>query len=95
MVGGGDLSGYWKVYTLHFREHIQELLQKYRIGNLSASDRAQIESESSLNNYYETDPERVGNANEIVQHADTITDDLIVASLHPYNAEPRSLKTSV
>lgn len=88
MVGGNDLSGYWKIYTLHFREHIQELLQKYRIGNLTAEDRAIIEAESSLNNHYITDPPRDPN----VTHADTITDDLIIASLHPYNAEPRDLK---
>ena len=93
MVGGGDLSGYWKIYTLHFREHIQELLQKYRIGNLSESDRMQIESESKLSNYYESDPDRVGDVMSSVEHADSITDHLIVASLHPYNAEPRSLKT--
>jgi len=88
MVGGNDLSGYWKIYTLHFREHIQRLLQKYRIGNLSEADRAIIESESKLANHYITDPPRDPN----VRHADTITDDLIIASLHPYNAEPRDLK---
>ena len=88
MVGGNDLCGYWKIYTLHFREHIQKLLQKYRIGNLTETDRIIIESESSLNNHYITDPPRDIN----VTHADTITDDLIIASLHPYNAEPRDLK---
>eukprot|EP01084_Bolivina_argentea_P258351 435515_1 len=88
MVGGSDLSAYWEIYTLHFREHIQQLLQKYRIGNLSESDRKIIESASSFDSHYLTDPPR----DPSVRHADTVTDDLIVASLHPYNAEPRSLK---
>jgi len=88
MVGGGDLSGYWAIYTLHFREHIQELLQSYRIGNLSAADREQIESESRFDNYYLMDPPR----DPSVRHADSVTSEMIVASLHPYNAEPRDLR---
>ena len=88
MVGGGDLSGYWAIYTLHLRTHIQQLLQTYRIGNLSGADRAQIEGESRLDNYYVMDPPR----DPAVAHADSMSADMIVASLHPYNAEPRDLR---
>lgn len=37
MVNGLDLKHFWKVYDLHDRPHIRQLLEHYRIGTLTAA----------------------------------------------------------
>lgn len=57
MAGGRDLEPFWEQYRLHFRGHIIGLLEKYRIGNLSAEDA--IESRAfEFGNPFEEDPPR-------------------------------------
>jgi len=81
MVNGADLESYWKVYDFHnSRPHIQQLMEEYRIGNLSAADAKKSEalSKDAFSSYYENDPER--------PRADQ--GDLRVTSVHPWNSEP-------
>ena len=86
MVKGHDLSGAWSVYELHLqRQHIRDLLEVYRIGNLSEADRKRAEqrSEGTLGNYYDEDPERPA----------ARRGELRIPSVHPWNHEPASLRT--
>jgi cytochrome b involved in lipid metabolism len=46
MVTGQDLEAYWKVYELHHRPHIQNLIEHYRIGNLSPEEAKKATEES-------------------------------------------------
>lgn len=86
MVKGHDLSGAWSVYELHLqRQHIRDLLEVYRIGNLSEADRKRAEqrSEGTLGNYYDEDPERPA----------ARRGELRIPSVHPWNHEPASLRS--
>eukprot|EP00494_Astrolonche_serrata_P024311 UN24569 len=85
MVNGQDLKAYWEIYKLHNRPHIQELLQDYRIGNLTEKDAKKLESESVFGSAYLSDPER--------PEADQ--GNLRIATYHPWNSEPASLETLV
>ena len=57
MAAGEDLEKFWSIYRLHYRGHIISFLEKYRIGNLSAEDRAKIDSQP-MTDPYVTDPPR-------------------------------------
>ena len=35
MAAGQDLEAYWEVYRQHFRGHVVDWMEKYRIGNLT------------------------------------------------------------
>jgi sulfite oxidase len=84
MVNGSDLSAYWKVYDLHNRPHIQQLLEEYRIGNLSAKDaeRAVAQATGEFTSYYEADPKRPA----------AERGDVRVVSNHPWNMETKPHK---
>lgn len=58
MAMGLDLEPFWEVYKLHFRPHIQHLLEDFRIGNLSAADAEKIREETVFPNMYTDEPER-------------------------------------
>lgn len=38
MAAGQDLEPYWEIYRQHFRGHVVEWMEKYRIGNLTPED---------------------------------------------------------
>jgi len=78
MVQGSDLKPFWKVYELHQRPHILNLLEHYRIGNLTPEDAKKAEEDSEFSNYYEEDPQRSAAAKE----------DFNIPSLRPWNSEP-------
>eukprot|EP00397_Hematodinium_sp_SG-2012_P023242 GEMP01024139.1.p1 GENE.GEMP01024139.1~~GEMP01024139.1.p1 ORF type:complete len:579 (+),score=110.67 GEMP01024139.1:123-1859(+) len=78
MVQGQDLKPFWKVYELHQRPHILNLLEHYRIGNLTPEDAKRAEDESQFANYYDADPQRVA----------TVRDGFGIPSLRPWNSEP-------
>jgi len=80
MVAGGDLKAFWDVYhEIHDRPHIRQLLETYRIGNLSAADAAAIEAEGegSFGDAYGADPPRPRAA------------ELRIPSTRPWNSEPQ------
>ena len=85
MVNGSDLGKFLKVYALHNRPHIRELIEQYRIGNLSDSDMAIVTASTEFADYYGNDPARPqfdkGN--------------LRVTSRAPWNHEPGHLKDLV
>ena len=58
MVGGTDIAIYWDVYKLHYREKVVELIERYRVGNLSPEDAIRMETEFEFPDSYETDPVR-------------------------------------
>lgn len=76
MVAGQDLSSFWGIYKLHDRPHIRNLLEEYRIGNLSEEDSKKAQELSSFSDTYEDDPERPQR------------DQLRIPSERPWNSEP-------
>jgi len=76
MVNGQDLKAFWAVYKIHNRPHIQNLMEDFRIGNLTAEDRVIVEEQSAFGNYYIDQPERPRR------------EELRIASYHPWNSEP-------
>lgn len=85
MVAGQDLKAYWGVYhEIHDRPHIRELMEDYRIGNLSPADTKIIEAESTFSDAYLNEPERP-------RHKE-----MRVPSTRPWNMEtaPRNLTAS-
>jgi sulfite oxidase len=77
MVSGQDLDAFWSIYDLHKqRPHILKLLEKYRIGTLSAQDASISEKSSEFHNAYTQDPKRPRKA------------ELHIPSEHPWNHEP-------
>ena len=85
MCQGQDLANFWSLYTLHLeREHILELLEHYRIGNLSSVDtKAQEALGRPLASMYANDPKRP-------RHKEG---KLRVPSTIPWNSEPKDLTT--
>jgi len=83
MVNGQDLKAFWSIYKLHNRQHIQELLQDYRIGNMTPEVQKIMEDNSFFGNAYEQDPKRHNH------------EQLRIATYHPWNHEPGSLETLV
>ena len=76
MANGCDLHAYWDLYRLHHRHHIQDLLQQYRIGNLTEEDSRRSISESNFGSMYGADPVRPKQK------------ELRVPSVIPWNSEP-------
>lgn len=58
MANGNDLEPFWDVYKLHYRPHIQHLLQDFRIGNLSDSDAEKSRDETHFVNQFTDEPLR-------------------------------------
>mmetsp|Transcript_7532 Transcript_7532/g.10961 ORF Transcript_7532/g.10961 Transcript_7532/m.10961 type:complete len:506 (-) Transcript_7532:150-1667(-) len=74
MAAGQDLEPYWEVYRQHFRGHIINWMEKYRIGNLSPED-AKKARDFEFGDMFETDPIRDPN--------------LLPCTMKPWNGEPR------
>lgn len=75
MVAGQDLDAFWRVYTQHNRGHILELLQRYKIGELTQADAETQQKNSHFNNPYVNDPPPMP--------------ELLTNTRYPYNAEAR------
>jgi sulfite oxidase len=75
MAAGKDLEPFWGVYRQHYRGHVLAFLEKYRIGNLSKKDSAQLVKDTHFDDVYEEDPPR---------HPDCIP-----CSMRPYCGETR------
>ena len=58
MAAGQDLEPYWEVYRQHYRGHVVDWMERYRIGNLSPEDAAKARKEIAFGDQYETDPVR-------------------------------------
>mmetsp|Transcript_3112 Transcript_3112/g.7566 ORF Transcript_3112/g.7566 Transcript_3112/m.7566 type:complete len:648 (-) Transcript_3112:75-2018(-) len=58
MAAGGDLEPFWNVYRQHYRGHILDFIQRYKIGRLSPSDAKKASSAFEFGDMYTTDPER-------------------------------------
>ena len=52
MANGHDLEPFWNVYRLHFRPHIQHLVEDFRIGNLSKKDAKKSKENTRFENGY-------------------------------------------
>lgn len=74
MAAGQDLEPYWDVYRQHFRGHVIQWMEKYRIGNLSKEDAERAKS-VKFGDMFEDDP---------IRHPD-----LLPATSKPFNGEPR------
>ena len=74
MAAGQDLEPYWHVYRQHFRGHVIQWMEKYRIGNLSPQDAAAAKK-PVFGDMFTNDP---------VRHPD-----LLPATSKPFNGEPR------
>ena len=86
MVDGLDLAKFWEIYTLHDRQHIRDLLEDYRIANLSEADAARAYATTpDLPSMYENDPER----------PKAVLGKLRVATTHPWNSEPADIRELV
>jgi sulfite oxidase len=58
MANGLDLEIFWNTYKIHFRPHIQHLLEDYRIGTLTPKAAARVKSETFFENPYTDEPPR-------------------------------------
>jgi sulfite oxidase len=74
MAAGGAVDPFWAFYPQHSKDHVQELLQGFRIGTLDAKEAAATASElNALSDPYVNDPKRHPALRPITQR--------------PYNAE--------
>ena len=73
MAAGHDLEVFWRVYTQHNRGHIEDLLSRYKIGELSEQDSNTMRNEFTFDNPYNNDPPPSPN--------------LLTNTRFPYNAE--------
>lgn len=74
MAGGQDLEPYWDVYRQHFRGHVVEWMEKFRIGNLTPEDSVKAK-DFKFGDMFENDP---------IRHPD-----LLPATSKPFNGEPK------
>lgn len=74
MAAGQDLEPYWDVYRQHFRGHVVEWMEKYRIGSISAEEAA-ANKKVPFGDMFETDP---------VRHKD-----LLPCTAKPFCGEPK------
>jgi sulfite oxidase len=58
MASGTDLAIYWDVYRMHYRHHVTDFIERFRVGNLSPEDAVTMETAFEFDNPYENDPER-------------------------------------
>ncbi|CAF1149648.1 unnamed protein product [Adineta steineri] len=76
---GKALEACWKVFTIHQIDHVYEILEEYRIGNLPPGEReANAKAQEEVLDLFQYDPERI-NANE----------NFFIRSERPYNAETK------
>ena len=58
MANGNDLEPFWNVYKIHFRPHIQHLIEDFRIGSLSPVDAIKSKEQTCFVNPYTDEPTR-------------------------------------
>lgn len=73
MASGGALEKYWSVYTQHNRGHIESILERYKIGELSPEDAVSVLESTNYANPYTNDPPP--------------SEHLLTNTRYPYNAE--------
>ena len=74
MAAGGQVEPYWKVYTIHQKPEVRQILEQYRIGDLSDDEVDDTKnSEVKVDDPFKNDPER--------------SPILVVRSEKPFNAE--------
>jgi len=81
MAAGNDLEVYWNVYTQHNRGHVvDDVMAPYRIGSVSEADMQTITKNTHYDaGWYANNPE----------HQPEHSDELLVNTQYPYNAESR------
>ena len=75
MAAGQDLEPYWEVYRQHFRGHVVDWMEGYRIGSLSPEEAVKAKDLVSFGDMFENDPCRDPN--------------LLPCTQKPFNGEPR------
>lgn len=105
MAAGQDLEPYWEIYRQHFRGHVIEWMEKYRVGNLSPEE-AKTAKEFTMGGMYTM---RVARSTRdcwlysvwdcLSQRTFSVTDmfetdpkrhpDLLPCTSKPFNGEPR------
>ncbi|CAF1193172.1 unnamed protein product [Rotaria sordida] len=76
---GRSLETCWKIFTIHQIEHVYEILEHYRIGNLPLGEReANEKNQEEVIDLFQYDPERLN----------TI-ENFFIRSEKPYNAETK------
>ena len=75
MAGGQDLTPFWKIYQQHNRSHVQEFIERYRIGNLSEADGKKAEDFEFADAF----------ANDPIRHPH-----LLACTRKPFCGEPRT-----
>jgi hypothetical protein len=75
MAAGGDLEVFWRVYTQHNRGHIEFILDRYKIGEVTPEDAKIIKDGTHFDNPYLNDPPP--------------SPHLLTNTRYPYNAEAR------
>ncbi|UJR09097.1 hypothetical protein I4U23_013344 [Adineta vaga] len=76
---GKALEACWKIFTIHQIDHVYEILEEYRIGNLPPGEReANEKSQEEVLDLFQYDPERI-NAKE----------NFFIRSEKPFNAETK------
>ena len=74
MAAGQDLEPYWEVYRQHFRSHVLNWMEKYRVGSLSKEEAIEARN-FDFGDMFVTDPVRDPN--------------LLGCTQKPWNGEPR------
>lgn len=83
LAAGGSVEPFWKLYTIHNKEEVMNLLEEYKIGELADGETDKqrfksVDSEQSIEDPFSSDPER--------------SPILLIRSHKPFNAEtPLSL----
>ncbi|XP_034022720.1 sulfite oxidase, mitochondrial [Thalassophryne amazonica] len=73
LAAGGALEPFWALYAVHNQDHVLEMLEQYKVGELSAEDQKKQQAVET-SDPYSSDPER---------HPA-----LHINNLKPFNAEP-------
>ncbi|CAF3467890.1 unnamed protein product [Rotaria socialis] len=76
---GKALEACWKIFTMHDMDHVYEILEEYRIGNLPPGEREVNQREQEkITDLFQYDPERLN-----------IKENFFVRSKRPFNAETK------
>ncbi|CAF1105414.1 unnamed protein product [Adineta ricciae] len=76
---GKALEACWKIFTIHQIDHVYEILEEYRIGNLPPGEReANAKAQEDVVDLFQYDPERIN-----------ATENFFIRSEKPFNAETK------
>ena len=56
MASGGGLEVFWRVYTQHNRGHIEQILSRYKIGEMTPEEAQIVTDNTVFDNPYKGDP---------------------------------------